>query len=215
MKENSQNHKYFHISGHAGASIPVLCITNRHLAVQDYMEQIRQIAKAGPQAVIVREKDLPQAAYEQLAAQVLAICTQYHVPCILHTYTQAAIRLGVKALHLPLRELLSLPKDYKQQFTAIGSSVHSVEEAMQAQAAGAAYLLAGHIFATGCKPGVPPRGLAFLREVCQASALPVYALGGIHAGNARACIRAGAAGVCVMSECMRNQDFSQRFRAYV
>ena len=82
-----------------GSSLQILCITNRHLSVRDYMEQIREIAKARPQAVIVREKDLPQAAYEQLAAQVLAICTQYQVPCILHTYTETAVRLGVKKLH--------------------------------------------------------------------------------------------------------------------
>ena len=189
----------------------IICITNRHLSVQDYMEQIRQIAKAGPQAVIVREKDLPQAAYEQLAAQVLAVCTQYHVPCILHTYAETAIRLGVKALHLPLQALLSLPKRQKQQFTLLGASVHSVEEALQAQSAGASYLLAGHIFATDCKRGVPPRGLSFLQEVCQASSLPVYALGGIHAENAGACIRAGAKGVCLMSGCMCYENLSERF----
>jgi thiamine-phosphate pyrophosphorylase len=90
-----------------------------------------------------------------------------------------------------------------------------VEEALRAQNAGATYLLAGHIFATGCKPGVPPRGLAFLQEVCQASALPVYALGGIDAANARACIQAGAKGVCVMSECMCYPNLSQRFRSYL
>lgn len=197
-----------------GSSLQILCITNRHLSVQDYMEQIREIAKARPQAVIVREKDLPQAAYEQLAAQVLAICTQYQVTCILHTYTETAVRLGVKKLHLPLQALLSLPKMCRQQFTTLGSSIHSVEEALQAQHAGATYLLAGHIFETGCKPGAPPRGLAFLKEVCQASALPVYALGGIDAANARACIQAGAKGVCVMSECMCYLHLSQRFRSY-
>lgn len=195
-------------------SINMICITNRHLSVQGYMDQIRQIAKAGPQAVIVREKDLPQAAYEQLAAQVIAICTQYHVPCILHTYVHTAIRLGVKALHLPLHELLLLSNIHKQQFPILGASVHSVEEALQAQNAGASYLLAGHIFATDCKRGVPPRGLSFLQEVCQASSLPVYALGGIRAENARACIQAGAKGVCVMSECMRYENLSERLERF-
>lgn len=156
MIENRGNYKDWNLE--------IICITNRHLSVQDYMEQIQQIAKAGPRAVIVREKDLPQAAYEQLAAQVLAVCTQYHVPCILHTYTKAAIRLGAKALHLSLPALLSLPNELKQQFTILGASVHSVEEALQAQNAGAAYLLAGHVFATDCKRGVPPRGLSFYRK---------------------------------------------------
>jgi len=194
--------------------IRIRCITNRHLAVQDYFTQIARIAQAGPEAVIVREKDLTEDAYEQLAAQVIAVCARYGVPCILHTYAKAAIRLGVKALHLPLPLLLSLPEEQKPYFSVLGASVHSAEEALLAQKAGASYLTAGHVFATDCKRGLPPRGLSFLQEVCDASCLPVYALGGICAGNAAACIRAGAAGVCIMSECMRYTNIGERCKDY-
>lgn len=103
----------------------VRCITNRHLSVQDYFTQIEQIAKARPEALIIREKDLPEPEYECLAAKVLAICTQYEVPCIFHTYVQAAIRLGVPCVHLPLQALLDLPLEQKQQLTVLGASVHS------------------------------------------------------------------------------------------
>ena len=39
---------------------------------------------------------------------------------------------------------------------------------------------AGHIFATDCKKGLPPRGLDFLKNVCDAVEIPVYAIGGIN-----------------------------------
>lgn len=191
--------------------VKVRCITNRHLACQDYFEQIRQIAVAGPEALIIREKDLPQQEYEQLAAKALEICRHYEVPCILHTYPVAAMHLGVKALHLPLQSLLELPEEQKQYFTVLGASVHSVKEAVLAQKAGASYLTAGHVFATDCKRGVPPRGLAFLKEVCGAAGIPVYALGGICAENAAECLKAGAEGVCVMSECMKHADLREVF----
>ena len=48
----------------------------------------------------------------------------------------------------------------------------------------------GHVFATGCKPGLPGRGVELLAQVCQASPLPVYAIGGVGPGN----IAASAAG---------------------
>lgn len=195
--------------------IQIRCITNRHLSAQSYLTQIRQIAQAGPEAIIVREKDLKEPEYELLAAQVMDICAQYDVLCILHTYTEAAIRLGAKALHLPLRLLLDLPKEQKMLFSILGASVHSVEEALLAQQAGATYLMAGHVFATDCKRGVPPRGLPFLQEVCAVSDLPVYALGGIHAQNAAVCMRAGAQGVCIMSECMKYPDIQKRFKQYM
>lgn len=181
----------------------IRCITNRHLAEGDYFTQIERIAQAGPEALIVREKDLPEAEYEQLAARVMRICSSYQVPCILHTFTQAAIRLKAEAIHLPLKELLAMPEEQKACFQVIGASVHSVEEALAAQNAGASYITASHIYATDCKKGLPPKGIPFLQEVCKATKLPVYALGGICAGNAQECIRAGAQGVCIMSECMR------------
>lgn len=192
----------------------IRCITNRHLAAQDYFAQIEQIALAGPEAIIVREKDLPQDEYKQLAAGVMEICSHHHVLCILHTYTETAIQLGAKALHLPLPLLLSMKQQQKSRFAILGASIHSVEQAQLAQNAGASYLTAGHVFETACKPGVEPRGLDFLREVCQASALPVYAIGGIHPKNAAACIQAGAYGICIMSDCMRHTDTQNRLKQY-
>lgn len=192
----------------------IRCITNRHLSVRDYAAQITQIAQAGPEAVIVREKDLTEQAYEALAKEVMRICAAYQVPCILHTYIGAAARLGVQAVQLPLQKLLDMTDQQKRQFSVIGASIHSVQEAKLAQEAGAAYLTAGHVFPTECKKGVPARGLPFLQEVCAAVELPVYALGGIHPGNAAACIRAGAAGVCIMSGCMNCADVRQELLRY-
>lgn len=67
----------------------------------------------------------------------------------------------------------------KKKFTKIGISIHSVEEAKEAEQLGASYLTAGHIYATDCKRGLPPRGLGFLKEVCREVSIPVYGIGGI------------------------------------
>lgn len=192
----------------------IRCMTNRHLAVQDYFAQMTQIALAGPEAIIVREKDLPEDEYRQLAAGVMEICAQHHVLCILHTYVEAAIQLGVTALHLPLPLLLSMKDAQKSQFTILGASVHSAAQAQLARKAGATYLTAGHVYETDCKPGVTPGGITLLEEVCQATSLPVYALGGIHPQNAAACIHAGAYGICIMSDCMRHTDMQRRLEQY-
>lgn len=184
----------------------VICITNRHLAAQEYFAQIAHIVKAGPKALIVREKDLPEAEYEQLAAQVMQICKRYGVYCILHTYVQAAVRLRAEAVHLPLEGLMALSEAQKARFRVIGASVHSTGEALKAQAAGASYIIAGHIFATNCKEGMSPRGLSFLKEVCASVEIPVYAIGGVNVFNAADCMQAGAQGVCIMSGCMQHTD---------
>lgn len=190
-------------------------MTSRRLAAENFLKQAERVAAAGVQGIILREKDLQEDAYERLAEEVQRICAKYGVPLILHTYPGAAVRLGISRLHLPLRVFLGLKTEEKKKYEVLGVSVHSVEEALEAEAAGASCLTAGHIFATGCKAGLAPRGLPFLREVCGSVQIPVYAIGGIGPGNAASCIRAGAAGVCLMSSLMETEQVEEyigRFR---
>ena len=86
----------------------------------------------------------------------------------------------------------------------LGCSVHSVEDAIEAEKLGASYLTAGHIFATDCKRGLPPRGMEFLKQVCETVNIPVYAIGGIglNDGKIDSVCECGAAGACIMSAFM-------------
>ncbi len=164
---------------------------------------MERVCKLHPRAVILREKDLSEEEYAELAVQILTLCKQYQVPCMLHTYLETARKLQHPYIHLPLfllRENSENPGD----FLAVGCSVHSVEEAIEAQKLGATYLTAGHIYTTDCKKGLPPRGLPFLQNVCQAVQIPVYGIGGIKIDEAQLheLKNAGAAGGCVMSGMM-------------
>lgn len=184
----------------------VIAVTNRRLCEGDFTEQIRKICELGVRAVILREKDLPEEEYQKLAERVLEISEKFSVPCILHQYVDVAGRLGCKRIHLPLHLLLE-EKNKKENrlhdFTQIGASIHSVSDAIAAQKAGATYLTAGHIYPTSCKPGLAPRGISFLEEVCKSVTIPVYAIGGIHAEQIPEVLKAGATGACMMSELMK------------
>ena len=181
----------------------VLAVTNRRLCQTDFLMQIEHIAAAHPAGIVLREKDLSETEYLTLAQSVMQICEKWDTPCILHHFLTVALELGCPNLHLPLPDLLAHPEIAKQ-VAVLGVSVHSAEEARAAYAHGATYLTAGHVFPTDCKPGLPPRGLPFLRAVCEAVPIPVYALGGISPENAPDCLAAGAAGVAVMSGVMRD-----------
>ena len=52
-----------------------------------------------------------------------------------------------------------------EEFSVIGVSAHSLEEAQYAQEYGATYVTFSHIFPTKCKEGLEPRGLKELEEV--------------------------------------------------
>ncbi|MDO4469754.1 MAG: thiamine phosphate synthase [Bacillota bacterium] len=184
----------------------VIAVSNRKLCTRPFLEQIELVCRHRPVALILREKDLSESEYEKLGQEVKKICETYQVTCIYHSFYEAAKKTRVKNIHLPLWKLEELnEQDGQKDFDIIGVSIHSVEEAKRAEKLGASYLTAGHIYKTGCKADLAPRGLEFLREVCQSVDIPVYAIGGIHLeGRQFAEIQeAGAKGGCVMSEFMR------------
>ena len=156
-----------------------------------------------PDMLILREKKVTSEEYEALAVQVISICQEKGVECILHSFTDVAEKLGVKRIHLPL-PIFKEQWQSLSSFHTIGVSVHSKEEAAEAHRLGATYLIAGHIFKTNCKAGLPGRGLEFLQEICRTVPIPVYGIGGINDENTEFVKRAGAAGECRMSHYMRN-----------
>ena len=184
----------------------LLCVTNRGLCRGDFLEQMERLAAAHPAGIILREKDLPPSEYRKLARAVMAVCTRYGVPCILHSFVEVARELGHTSVHLPLPVLRSLSEAERAAFPILGASCHSAADAVEAEALGCHYITAGHVFDTACKAGTPGRGLDFLREVCASVLIPVYAIGGISAENVAAVRQAGAAGACVMSGAMTCAD---------
>lgn len=179
----------------------LICVTNRHLINGTLSEQLVKIFKnySKPDILILREKNLKENEYKILAKEVMQLCSDNHVTCILHLFKDIAISVGADGIHLPFAAFSDMSANEKKQFKIIGVSVHSKEEAVNAQRLGASYIIAGHIFKTECKKGVMPRGLAFLGEICNMVSIPVYAIGGINERNTELCIEAGAAGVCMMS----------------
>ena len=182
----------------------IIAVSNRKLCNRPFLEQIERVCKIHPEAVILREKDLTEEEYGTLAKEVMNICSRYQVSCILHNFWKTALELGCTSVHLPLPELRKLPEGVKEQFQRIGTSVHSVEEAKEAERLGVSYMTAGHIYVTDCKKGLAPRGLGFLKDVCSTLNVPVYAIGGIKFDEKQweELKQNGASGGCIMSGMM-------------
>jgi thiamine-phosphate pyrophosphorylase len=144
----------------------------------------------GAAAVQLRQA-LPARALLSRALALKAICTKYAARLFVNDRADVALAAGA-GLHLPSRGLS--PRDALQLGLPVAQSVHSAAEAA---ASSADFVVFAPVFET---PGKHAQGLETLRFVCQASTVPVLALGGIDASNARACIDAGAAGVaCIRS----------------
>ena len=153
-----------------------------------------------PQAIYLREKGLSDNDYLSLARQIKPVCDKIGVDFFVCNKVKIAKLLGVKNLHINIKELSKI--DTKNDFDNISVSVHSVEEAKLAKEQGATMLVYGHIFVTACKQGLPPRGLEKLKEICDATTLPVIAIGGIKSTNYVSVLQSGAQDFAIMSSAM-------------
>jgi thiamine-phosphate pyrophosphorylase len=109
----------------------------------------------------------------------------------------AALRLGADGVHLGRGD--EGAEKALENGLLLGLSASKVEEALTAEARGAAYIGAGPVWATPSKTDAdPPIGLDGLAAICAAVSVPVVAIGGVDAANAADCVRAGAAGLAVI-----------------
>lgn len=177
-------------------SCETICVTNRKLCKDNFINRLKFLYSQNDiKYFILREKDLDLNDYISLANEIKPILND---KLILHSYFDACKKLNITKLHLPLYKLIENPK-IKENISLLGVSVHSVDEAITAQKLGADYIIAGHIFNTACKKDLQPRGLEFLKSVCQNVSIPVYAIGGINPKNKHMAINSGAYGVCMMN----------------
>jgi thiazole tautomerase (transcriptional regulator TenI) len=80
----------------------------------------------------------------------------------------------------------------------LGASIHSVEEALEAEAEGASWCVAGTVFETPSHVGREPARVEFVHEVCTAVKIPVIAIGGIMPEDVHELLRAGAHGIATI-----------------
>ncbi|GEA16415.1 thiamine-phosphate synthase [Moorella sp. E308F] len=154
----------------------------------------------------LREKDLTGRELYHLALDIKQVLPP-GTRLLINDRLDVALAAGADGVHLGEN---SLPPAVARRLLGpekiMGVSVHSVTAAREAEKAGADYLLFGHIFPTASKEGIPPRGVGSLREVVASVGIPIIALGGINAANARQCLAAGVRGVAVMSAVMAASD---------
>lgn len=175
----------------------IICVTDRNLCQEDFLIRIEKIASAKPDKIMFRDKNCKDDDYVKTAFNILNISDKYDVPCSMYRKFDK-----FSNIHMTMPMLQHIRLKDMNFINLAGASVHSVEEAVEAEKMGVDYVIAGHIFETDCKKGLAPRGLEFLNQVCNAVKIPVYAIGGINVDNINLVAKAGADGACIMSGLM-------------
>ncbi len=181
---------------------------------RSHLDVVRAAVAGGATAVQLRAKDLPDSELAALAREAAALCRRAGVLFLVNDRVEVARLAGADGVHLgqddapPAAARALLGRE-----AVVGVSCATAAEARAAAAAGADYLGVGSIYATATKPDAgEPIGLAGLRRVRAAVALPLVAIGGITPANAAAVVRAGADGVAVVGAVTRAPDMEAAVR---
>ena len=186
----------------------IIGITNRLLCKNDFFEQIQNVCKQNLYALILREKDLNDKTYEEFAVKCNDICKENNVLLFINTKINVAQKLKIKNVQVSFENFI-INKESLNSFDTVAVSVHSLSEALTVQkfveeTNQNIFLIAGHIFETDCKKGVQPRGIKFLKEICDNVDLPIFAIGGINENTIKQLKNIKIEGVCLMSAFMKN-----------
>jgi len=184
-------------------------VTDRQqTAGKDLAWVIGRALEGGVRAVQLREKDLGGRELFILAEKMKRLCEGYRAGLFINDRVDVAlgvdadgVQLGVSSMPVgAARELLGEKK-------LIGVSTHSLAEAKAAEEAGADFILFGPVFETPSKAVYgKPQGSGRLKEVVEKVPFPVYAIGGIKAGNIAEVKESGAAGVALISAVLAAAD---------
>ena len=166
-------------------------------AIVEELETARIAADGGATVLQLRLKDASTDELVERGRAFRELCDETGVTFVVNDDVDAAVELGADGVHLG-RNDSGVELAIMTQLL-LGRSAATPSEAVEAARNGASYIGAGPVWATPSKEDAgPPIGLDGVRAIADAVAIPVVAIGGIDASNARLCVEAGATGVAVI-----------------
>lgn len=175
--------------------LPRVCgITHAgEIGIDAQLARLEAALAGGLRLVQIREPALPDADCERFARAVVERCHAAGALAVVNGDAALARRIGADGLHLPARSLMAA--DGRPDFEWVGASCHSRAELEQAAALELDYALLGAVRPTQSHPERATLGWSAFGDLVARLPLPVFALGGLSAGDLETAKAAGAHGV--------------------
>ena len=152
----------------------------------------------GKGAIHIRSQLLDSPTLYSLTLALLELNEQTKCWCIINDRVDIALACGVQGVQLTHKSIAVPDVQAIAPALLIGASVHSADEARDAEQAGADWCVAGHVFETESHPGAPRREKTFVSDVVAAVSFPVIAIGGIRPEHVHSLVHRGAHGVAAI-----------------
>lgn len=165
------------------------------------MDVVAAAVQGGVTCVQLREKQLNTRDFFAQAVALKALLAPHGIPLVINDRIDVALACGAQGVHLGQSDMpVAQARQLLPPEVFIGWSVETMDDVARSASLPVDYLGVSPIHATPTKTDTQvPWGLEGLRKVRCSTALPLVAIGGIHAGNARAVLSAGANGLALVS----------------
>jgi thiamine-phosphate pyrophosphorylase len=180
-------------------------ITDTKRFARDLVSEAKRWSLGGVQYIQLREKDLDQDGLgllvQQVSEQVDRSCSRLLVNVADLPAATSALQAGADGVHLSGRLITGLADRVRafDRNAIISVPCHSMEDVSVAAGERVDMILFSPVFEKVFGETVAAQGLDGLRQACTvARGIPVFALGGVTAGNAHECVAAGAAGIAAI-----------------
>lgn len=179
----------------------LVLVTDRRAIERDLVSVVAESAAAGLPAVQLREKDLGAGDLLALARRLREVTQSHGAQLIVNDRVDVALAAGADGVQgtstsMAIADMRAVAGDR----LGVGASVHALEEALAADAAGADWIVFGPVYDTPSKRAYgAPQGLAKLAAVTNAVRTRVIAIGGITPERVPEVLGAGASGVAVIT----------------
>jgi len=179
-----------------------------------HLEVVRAAIQGGATVVQYREKGTTTRRMVEEAQELQELCREAGVPLIINDRVDVALAVDADGVHLGVDDMpVAIARRLLGPDKLIGHSPEALEQVRASETHGADYLGVGSVYGTATKLDAgSPIGLSGLERVIAAVSIPVVGIGGVNAQNAAQVIRAGAAGVAVISAVVSAEDVAAAAR---
>lgn len=157
--------------------------------------------RGGADTIQFRQKNGSTKELISNSQKIKHLCTEAGISFVVNDRLDVAIAVDADGVHLGQDDFpIPLARKILPEDTLIGGSAATIEEVRRCVEEGANYVGFGPVFPTSSKEDAGPvSGINKLKEVVDASPVPIIAIGGITPENIREVLEAGAAGIAVIS----------------
>lgn len=177
---------------------------------RDLFELAQAAIKGGVDMIQLRDKESAAGKIVDEAVRLRKLAQKENIIFIINDRVDIALAVDAHGVHLGEDDLpFNLARQILGKGKIIGTSVHNLAQAREAEEKGADYISVGAIFPTRTKSGADVVGVELIRKIATSIGIPSIAIGGINLNNIEEVVETGVKRIAVGEAILREENITR------